>query len=288
MCVCVQAMALTQQEKMRESFKDVEHFSATSDIWSRSNNSFIAVSVHYFEPKTLSLKTNFIACEHFRGHHTSDKVFQKLKSIFDRYNILERVNFVTTDGAGEYVAAFKYFEEEHQSIRITTTSDENLSFLGRATNSSVTVEEASSSNPNEILDGDAESESDLDDDFELFVRAHKNADANFDVDLNAFRVHEFPPLSLQSLSKIKRIECSAHKLDKVGKIDCDLAKGKDEDYDALHDKVFSKLESIWNLKDSRLSAEIFTRITGKKLIGPHRIRWMKTCEAVSFFHLFIS
>lgn len=55
----------------------------------------------------------------------------------------------------------------------------------------------------------------------------------------------------------------------------------DAEYAAIYTSVFNKLNNIWALKDSRLSAEIFKRITGKSVIGPHRIRWLKFFEAVS-------
>lgn len=81
---------------------------------------------------------------------------------------------------------------------------------------------------------------------------------------------------------MNRIDCSSHKLDKLGGIDVERAKGHDKRYDELHDRVFAKLDQIWKIKDSRLGAEIFYRITGKKPTSPHRIRWLKTHEAVGF------
>lgn len=53
------------------------------------------------------------------------------------------------------------------------------------------------------------------------------------------------------------------------------------EYAAIHGKVFEKLEKVWDLRKSRVAAEVFFRHTGKQLIGPHRIRWLKTYDAVS-------
>lgn len=68
----LQALAENQRMELRESFENVKYFCATSDMWTRSNMSFIAVSVHYYEPNTLKLQIKFIACEHFPGRHTND------------------------------------------------------------------------------------------------------------------------------------------------------------------------------------------------------------------------
>ena len=82
------------------------------------------------------------------------------------------------------------------------------------------------------------------------------------------------------LAHMNRIDCSSHKFNKLAAIDADNALETDEFYKEKYESVFKKLNDIWKEKDSRISAEIFSRITGKKLIRPHRIRWMKTHEAV--------
>lgn len=191
--------------------------------------------------------------------------------------------FVTTDGAGEYTAAFKYFGPNYRSIHLMSASEENLDWLDvsgdvSATESSIRRTTRSSSCP----DSNENAESDSEEDPDAFVRANDSRvgeDSNADPE--SFQIQD--PNMTPLLANMKRIDCSAHKLDKMGKCDCDRAIGNDPGYDDLHDRVFTKLEDIWNLKDSRLKAEIFTRITGKKLVGPHRIRWLKLCEAVSRF-----
>lgn len=113
-------MAENHREYLRETSENIPFFCATTDIWSKSNNSFIAVSVHYYDPKTLQPVSKFIACEPFPGRHTHDRVADKLNGIFDRLGILNKVYFVTTDGAGEYTAAFKKFGENYKSMNFFT------------------------------------------------------------------------------------------------------------------------------------------------------------------------
>ncbi|XP_055325692.1 uncharacterized protein LOC129579565 [Sitodiplosis mosellana] len=84
------------------------------------------------------------------------------------------------------------------------------------------------------------------------------------------------------LPNSNRISCSSHMLEKLARIDSKKAETDDEVYGAAHKRVFDKLQQIWDLKASRLSSEIFHGITGKKLIGPHRIRWLKTFDAVKY------
>lgn len=262
----VKELANTERNRMIETFKRIDYFSATTDIWTRSNRSFIAVSVHYFEPNGLKLESKYIACEHFPGRHTHDQVAGKLHNIFERYGILEKVFFVTSDGAGEYVAAFSRFGNYHQMDSSADSDVLNEDFFVE----SESDELVSVSNP----DSDSES----------FVTLYENASASAsDIsDQNAFVVEEINT-SLPLLRYANRVDCGAHKLDKLASIDAVKAKENDHSYALLHDLVFDKLEKIWNLKDSRIKAEMFEMVTGRKLTRPHRIRWLKTFQSVNYF-----
>lgn len=273
---------------MKKTFVKIPYFCSTSDIWTRSNKSFIAVSVHYLESKSLQLKTKFIACEYFPGRHTHDKVAEKLSSIFERYGISKKVFFVTTDGAGEYVAAFKYFGDNYRSVHLLDADEEDLGWLTTlsaapvASTSAQMVDTNASSvsqsnqTANERSDSDSDSELFSDcDDSDFFVHTGKES-VCVPNDSDSFFIHELPLLLINA----NRVDCGAHKIDKLAKIDA-LKARDDNEYAEMYDSVFAKLEAIWHLKESRLSAEIFVRITGRKLIGPHRIRWLKEFESVS-------
>lgn len=131
-------------------------------------------------------------------------------------------------------------------------------------------------------ESDTDSDSD-DDTIDYFERVNARARAHYvndddEANHDVFVVHELP---IHVLANMNRIDCSAHKLEKLGRKDAAKAEGLDPEYDDLHERVFVKLQAIWKLKDSRLNAEVFFRKTGRKVVGPHRIRWLKTHEAVS-------
>ena len=268
--------------KMREQFKKIKYMSATTDVWSRCNRSYIAVTVHYFEDK-FQMQSKFIACERFIGNHTNEKVASKLKSILERFGILNKVFFITTDGAGEYTAAFKYHGDNYSSIRSLDQEMDINSLMGTAADKSLAED---------ILEDECCSDEET-----CVVRnfnelctmpygtQNQEPTVNSERNDEAFVVHDLEPEGpLRMLPNINRIGCSAHLLDKLGKKDALLALD-DEAYYEMHQNVFNKLKSIWNIKDSRLNSEIFQRITGRQIIGPHRIRWSKTFEAVSKFEL---
>lgn len=49
---------------------------------------------------------------------------EKLKFIFERYGILGKVFFITTDGAGEYTAALKRYGDDYRSLQMWTCAIE--------------------------------------------------------------------------------------------------------------------------------------------------------------------
>lgn len=255
---------------MCKLFDGIDYFSATTDVWSRSNRSFIAVSVHFIDKVTNELRTEFIACEYFPGHHTHERVAQKLCRIFNRFGILKKVYFITTDSASEYVAACKYFGDDYRSIQ---------RYLDE-------IEPEERDIGIDQIDSDSDSDSDLEEND--FVRMPSDSSLSNEMVIGPneqFVIHDISGLELNAnvdLANINRIACSSHMLDKVGSLDTLEAK-KDVEYAAMYDTVFGKLKSIWDLKASRLHSEEFERITKKKLIGPHRIRWLKTFDAVGVY-----
>lgn len=273
---------------MKKQFSKIEYMTATSDVWERSNRSYIAVSVHYFDDK-LKLHTHFIACERFFGRHTNDKVAEKLHDIFNRFEILGKVFFITTDGAGEYTAAMKYFGDNYRSIQNLDVDVDFEWLLASDSNELHEINEpASAHSENEDQYSDTDDESLVIRDavhlgkMPYTVAASESTNTNDAPreDEERFIVHDLSLEPTDLLPNLNRIGCSAHLLDKLGKVDA-LNANSNKEYAEMYKIVFNKLEKIWDIKNSRLYAEVYSKITGRKIIGPHRIRWSKTFDAVS-------
>lgn len=231
------------------------------------------------------IHTHFLLLLIIPGRHVNERVARKLNAIFDRFGILGRVRHVTTDNAGEYSAAFKKYGPNYRAVHLLTSdgesavatdadADADADDAARTSSENTTLKNAPT-----LPEADDESDSDNDDDPNLFVRNDDASDSDSadDRDPESFFIK-----NVDLLPNMNRVQCSMHKFDKIGKNDAKNAKGKDEMYDMIHGSVFGKLEAIWNQKESRLNAEKFYNITGRKLIGPHRIRFLKTLEAVCF------
>ena len=272
---------------MISEFRKVEYFSATTDIWTRSNRSFIAVSVHYYDDN-LTLKSAFIACENFEGSHITERVGEKLRAIFDKYGIIDKVFYLTTDGAGEFVSALKSYGDDNRSHellnepnyvdwmqreqnfepRVSTSADKNVESVSK---------DAAQYDVN-IVDSDLdELESEEEEGEFIRISCDENpSELESFITHNIFNDDDREPL----LGRMNRIACSSHRLEKIGRIDSEKATD-DPDYKKIHDRAFKVLHQIWDQKNSRINAEFFFTTTGKRLIGPHRIRWNKTYDAVS-------
>lgn len=310
-------LAQKHRHDLISRYKDIPYFSATSDIWTRSNHSFIAVSVHYFpKPDKEELATDFIACELFEGAHTNDRIAQKLSSILDRYGILDKVHFITTDGDSKYVASFKYHGDNYQSMSELLREDSE--WVGDCNATSMYCNDTDAMDME--LDREEAMEEDEEEDSDSELASHvlyhrideDNDNSGVDEDEDdenartqaldqntedVFNVRTFPPAPatptdestdedeesihefIRVMRQINRIACSSHALDKVGSKDSKTARN-DRPYKRKFDAVMKKLKLLWKMKKRRQKAETFKKETGKKLIGPHRIRWLSKYDAV--------
>lgn len=243
-------------------FESVQFVAATSDIWSRGNVSFIAVSAHFFHPLTFVLQTKFLACEHFEGRHTALAIATKLKDIFEKFGIQEKVFYITTDSAANYVACMKKFGNNNESNQIGFhthygSDDENHE------DESDDDDDDSHSQPNLM---------EFNEDFE------RNGFVSVPIDCESM---------IPYMPSINLINCAAHLLDKLGKQPVSIACQRDESFSAKYQTSHRKMEAIWKIRDSRNKAEYFKKEIGLNIIGPHRIRWMATFDAVCLYFSFV-
>lgn len=187
---------------------------STSDIWSRSNRSFIAVTIHYVDELTNETKSVFIACESFAGRHTKEAVGAKLYSIFKKYDIEKKVYFITTDGAGEYVWSiadigdnYKAFDPSNMRTNYVYACDAN--------------DNESQNEDGDAVHMDADVEENCDDlmDIDVGIDGAQHSTLTFTVE-NAMQniVNDELETRMPSLPQLNRIACCSHMLEKVSLI----------------------------------------------------------------------
>lgn len=294
---------------VRRKLKNIRYLSATCDVWACKHRSFIAVTVSYIDPVSYESKSFLIAIDRFKGTHDNIAVTKKLKEIFKRFNINGKVVGVTTDNAGEFVAAFVRYGDNYNSYESYLDNqddvyavDDTAAEAAKLRNDADAIiissgdefefefdddDEFNNSLPPIIVEsidratfhlanafgqstsgiaaaGTAETETDLDDSFNLVP-------VQLDFRIESSEEEELLPI---------RIKCAAHTLNLIGKTDA-LKALKDSKYAQVYCKVMAKLNLLWKYCGQRKNSEVIKSYIGKVLLRPHRIRWNALYDSVS-------
>ncbi len=99
--------ALSEMEsRFRELLLLGDGFALTLDIWTnRRGHSFLGV-VASFVDEVFNGHTVLLSCEHLKGHHTAENIFQKYEGVLQHWNLQRRVVRVVTDSASNMIKAF--------------------------------------------------------------------------------------------------------------------------------------------------------------------------------------
>jgi len=54
----------------------------------------MGITIHFVDPETLMMVSSALACRHFKGTHTGEKIGQMLASVFAEFNIESKVQNV--------------------------------------------------------------------------------------------------------------------------------------------------------------------------------------------------
>lgn len=107
-----------EDEKIKfiELLNKTQWVSTTADIWTGHKRSYMGVTVHFVDPKSLKMVSSVLVCRRFKGSHTGKEIGKMLASIFSEFNIKTKIQNVVTDNAVNFAKAFKLFPQ-------TTTSE---------------------------------------------------------------------------------------------------------------------------------------------------------------------
>lgn len=89
----------------------------TTDSWTSINNeSFIAVTAHFIDPKNeTQLSSVLLGCDSFSERHTADNLARYLRNIVDEWRLSNKLSGVVSDNAPNIKAAIKKNNWRHLS-----------------------------------------------------------------------------------------------------------------------------------------------------------------------------
>lgn len=86
--------------------KNVQHFAATSDLWSsRTMDPFLSLTLHYIDDD-WKLRQRCLETAYFPADHTADMIAQGLKDMLSEWDLAEeKLSAITTDNGANVVKA---------------------------------------------------------------------------------------------------------------------------------------------------------------------------------------
>eukprot|EP00063_Salmo_salar_P091248 XP_014066083.1 PREDICTED: uncharacterized protein LOC106610928 [Salmo salar] len=97
-------------ENLATHLSNTDHLSVTVDIWSdRKMRGFLGVTVHCMEKdgERIQLKSNHLACDHFKGPHMAERICEQFEAICGEYSIKDKLDYIISDNAANMRKAFK-------------------------------------------------------------------------------------------------------------------------------------------------------------------------------------
>lgn len=94
------------RNKITQSIQKADYISFTSDIWTcqENNESFLSLTGHWLEPKTLVRYNAVLNCEHFPGSHTGINIAEKFEYMLNSWNISKsKIHMLIRDGGSNMV-----------------------------------------------------------------------------------------------------------------------------------------------------------------------------------------
>lgn len=128
----------------------LDFVSATADIWTANNRSYMGVTLLWISRSTLERNKAALACRRIRGRHTYDVIGAEIENIHSSYGLLHKVVATVTDNGSNFVKAFNVYQP------VTESDDETEEGESTPTNDDVTYLDMS-----EILSAVDESECQL-------------------------------------------------------------------------------------------------------------------------------
>lgn len=299
------------KSNIKERLKSVEFISCTCDLWTHDYRCFLAMNAHNIDEKSGALVSDLLALKrmHYKDHA---EVTTAIVGILDEYEIRNKIVSITTDNAGEFRCAFNKFSENFERFKepynglegIDLVEDNDDDFLlnvymnqqegigNDVVRGPEVVENGANvmpmaddvSNTSRVFGGcsttivPAGTNKFVLLDLENICRSNHFCDEQQNSELDFPVTEPELPFPLPN-----RSICNPHTLNLIGKNDLFEALSR-EDFANQYFETFERVNLLWNTANkSNRNVEIIKQWIGKKIHKPHRLRWNRIYDSVSFF-----
>lgn len=243
----IDEMYETEMEKLRCDLGKTKYLCGTADIWSTKRKSYLGVTVHWIDANTLERKSSVLCVRRFESPHDASRIADLLSSIYDEFDISEKVICTVTDNASNFVKAFKDFGVSMDA------------FIA-----------AMAAKKNERNDTNAYNEHSFE--------ADSSFEFNFPEDEEANRSGiDFIEIEESLLSDHYR--CGSHTFCLLASKDAKNAF-ENEQFETQHKSAFDKVNELYKNTNRPKSSEIITNILKCSLILPVATRWNSMFDSV--------
>ena len=111
-------------KKIKEILEGVDKVSTTADVWMAHHRSYLGMTVHWIDKKSLKRQKAEIACIRIIGCHTYDILAAKMEEVHRSFGLHCKISATVTDNGSNFVKAFTSF-----SVLETKLDDKEEHFI---------------------------------------------------------------------------------------------------------------------------------------------------------------
>ena len=230
-------------KKIKEILEGVDKVSTTADVWTAHQRSYLGMTIHWIDKKSLKRQKAAIACIRIVGRHTYDILAAKMEEVHRNFGLHGKISTTVTDNGSNFVKAFASFSV------LKTEVDDN--------------EEHSITDDDYGVElGDDATFTDI----HSVMMLEQNEDDQTQVE------YELPPHQ----------RCASHTLNLVASTDVDKHLLSNSLSKSVYRSSFGKCTALWNkTRRSSLAANKMNEKLKRKLLIPSTTCWNSYYDAVA-------
>lgn len=210
-----------EKQKLIAELQDVKYVCLTADIWSNKHKSYLGITLHYINEKTMQRKSKVLSCGRFVGAHTGANIISEIQAVVHEFGLDGKVIAVITDNGSNFVRAFKDFGLDIEELIDFVPFDDDL-----------LMDDVGANEINAL--------------FSLYENCdleERNAQVNFSIELNFDHIDENIEINIDEPSLGIHLRCGSHTLNLVASVDAKEAL-KNVQYQEIHKRAFAKFKSL--------------------------------------------